>query len=56
MTLYSNFLFNLTITRPLILAGRGNVLQVETTSIGTLHIVPLNVGDWPFSMIVTFLN
>ena len=38
------------------LAGRGNVLQVETISIGTLHIAPLNLGDWPFSMIVTFLN
>ena len=43
--LYSNFLINLTIARPLILAGRGNVLQVETTSIGTLNIAPLNLRD-----------
>ena len=27
--LYSNFLINLTIARPLILAGRGNVLQLK---------------------------
>ena len=54
--LYSYFLFNLTITRPLILAGRGNILQVEPKHIGTLHIAHLNLGEWSFSMIVALLN
>ena len=53
--LYSNFLFNFTITWPL-LAGQGKVLLVEITSIGTLHIAPLSLADWPFGMILSFLN
>ena len=31
-------------------------MQVETTSIETLYIAPLNLGDCSFSLIVTFLN
>ena len=53
--LYISFLFNLTIKSPLLSAGRNNVsnvLLLQITSIGKLHIALFNLGDCPLGMIV----
>ena len=51
-----NLCFNLTIIRPLLSALCRSIFVVSDVSIGILQIAPLSFWNWPFGIIVTFLN
>ena len=51
-----SFLFNFTITSPLLSASCGNVFTILAVSIGILQVESFNLGICPFGIRVTFLN
>ena len=54
--LYSIFLFNLSITYPLLSAWDGKKLFILTVSVGTLHTAPLSLGNCSSDITDAFLK